>query len=199
MKKKKFNKKLLVASNNKNKVFEIKTLLSSYFKEIVSLRDENIDIDVEETGTTFFENALIKAKTIAKMANMVTISDDSGICVDALNNAPGVYSARFAGKNSTDKKNNDLLLDNLKNEVNRDAFYMASIVVYFPETDTYIESSGKTYGKILTKPDGKGGFGYDPIFFSTELNKTFANCTIEEKNKVSHRARALAKIVEQLN
>lgn len=191
---------LVVASNNKHKIDEIKKILGPYFKNILSLNETGlIDIDIEETGKTFKENSHIKTEAIKNMLpSYFVISDDSGICVKALNYAPGVYSARYAGVHGDDKKNNDLLLKNLENISDREAYYETCITFFSPITNKYYYSSGKVFGEILKKPEGNNGFGYDPLFYSYDLKKTFANSTQEEKNKVSHRYLALIDIVKQL-
>ena len=192
----------IVATNNKNKLKEIKAYLQGHFDSIKSLKEVGIDIDIEETGTTFLENSIIKAKTISKMTNAVAIADDSGLCVDALNGAPGVYSARFAGEPCDDLKNNEKLLATLEQKgvisyKDRTAHYTSVIVIYYPD-DHYISGEGKVEGHILDHYEGDGGFGYDPLFFCDELNKTFAQVTLEEKNTVSHRARALDDVLKKL-
>ena len=192
----------IVATNNKNKLKEIQLYLAGKFDSIKSLKDVGINIDIEETGTTFLENSLIKARTISKMTNMVAIADDSGLCVDALNGAPGAYSARFAGEICDDKKNNEKLLATLKENgvisyKDRTAHYTSVIVIYYPN-DTYIVGEGKVEGHILDHYVGDGGFGYDPLFYCDELQKTFAQVTLEEKNTVSHRARALDDVLKKL-
>lgn len=191
-------RRIIIASNNKNKIIEIKELLSNYFDEILSLQDAGINIEVEETGKTFFENALIKAKTIAKLTHSFTISDDSGLCVKSLQGRPGVYSARYAGIPCNDHNNNELLLKELENIKDRRGFYESSIVIYNPYNDSYITSSGKTEGEILNEYRGNKGFGYDPLFYSYELNKTFAETSIEEKNTISHRSKAMKNLLKEL-
>lgn len=193
----------ILASNNKHKLIEIRKYLSGKFQNIYSLKDKNINIEIVEDGDSFLANALIKAKTIAKLTNLPTIADDSGICVDALDGAPGIYSARFAGEPCNDELNNQKLLKELENKnamdaSQRKAHYVAVIVIYFPDTDTYKYAEGKTYGTILKEYRGSNGFGYDPLFLSDDLNKTLAEVDLEEKNKVSHRARALESLLKQL-
>ena len=192
----------IVATNNMHKLAEIRLYLKDHFDNILSLKDANINIDIEETGTTFLENSLIKAKTISKMTNMVAIADDSGLCVDALNGDPGVYSARFAGEPCNDKNNNEKLLRELEkvNALSNDercAHYTSVVVIYYPD-DRYIFGEGKVDGHILKEYVGNGGFGYDPLFFCDELQKTFAQITMEEKNSVSHRARALEDVLKKI-
>lgn len=183
---------LIIASNNKNKVREIKEILDNEFDNFYSLKDIGLDIDIEETGETFFENSLIKAKTIADITGKVCIADDSGLMVDVLGGKPGVYSARFAGEPCNDENNNKKLLELLKgySYEEKTAKFVSCIVLYFPNGE-YITSTGEVKGHILTEYHGNGGFGYDPLFFADELGKTFGEATSEEKNKISHRARAL--------
>ncbi len=188
-------KKIIVASNNPGKIAEIKAILKDKF-EIVSLKEANLEIDPEETGTTFFENALIKAKAVYELSGCYALSDDSGLCVEALNGAPGVYSARFSGEHSSDKDNNKLLLEKMAKIKDRSAKFVSSVVMYFGSS--YIEGCGETYGEILFEERGGNGFGYDPLFYSKELNKTFAEASSNEKNAVSHRARALKDLVTKL-
>ena len=192
----------IVATNNKHKLEEIRLYLKNHFDNIYSLKDCNIDIDIEETGTTFLENSIIKAKTIADMTNKVAIADDSGLCVDALNGDPGVYSARFAGEPCNDQNNNEKLLKVLKDKnvfehEKRSAHYTSVVVVYYPD-GKYIFGEGKVEGHILDHYVGDGGFGYDPLFYCDEIKKTFAQITMDEKNKVSHRARALEDVLKKL-
>lgn len=189
-------KKLIVATNNKGKLSEIKQLLGDKF-DILSLADAGVDIDPTENGETFFDNALIKAKAVYDIVKCPVISDDSGLCVDALNDAPGVYSARYAGEGHNDELNNQKILDEMSGVENRAAKFV-SVVVYFDGENT-ISGYGECLGKILYQTEGNGGFGYDPIFFSLALNKSFGKATAEEKNKVSHRAAALSDLISKLN
>ena len=189
--------KLVIASNNPNKVREIKTIIGDFFAEVYTLKDLGIDVDVEETGTTFMENALIKAKAISDMTNMCALADDSGLCVNALDGAPGVYSARYAGEEHDDKKNNALLLKNLEGKSDRSAYFVSTVVLYYPD-GTHIDAEGRTEGTILFAPEGNNGFGYDPLFYSLDLKKSFASAAPEEKNAVSHRGRALNALKQKL-
>ncbi|MBR5192712.1 MAG: RdgB/HAM1 family non-canonical purine NTP pyrophosphatase [Clostridia bacterium] len=185
-------KTIVVASGNKGKIKEITEMLKGY--KVVSAKDLGFTEDVEETGKTFYENALIKAKAVATALNLPALADDSGICVDALNGEPGIYSARYAG-DGVDEHNNQLLLKNLENEKNRNAKFVCCMVYYKPNGEI-ITASGETLGTILYAPEGTNGFGYDPIFYSLDLNKSLGIATDEEKNSISHRARALNKIKE---
>lgn len=191
--------KIVLASNNKHKLEEFKEILKDF--EILTLNDINFYDDIAETGTTFKENALIKAKTIAnylkeKNLDYLVVADDSGLCVDALNGAPGIYSARYAGDHDN-QKNRDKLLEDLKNEKNRDAHFICTLCLYFPD-DTYRFYEGKTFGHITDKEYGKLDFCFDPIFYSNDLNKTFGEAQNEEKNMVSHRKRAIEKLLIDL-
>ena len=152
---------------------------------------------VEETGTTFLENALLKAKEIYKIAKIPTISDDSGLMVDALGGEPGVYSARYAGEPSDDNRNIDKLLSNLKDEPNRTARFKSVIAAVFSEEDVLV-SEGECKGVIIDEKRGQNGFGYDPIFYVEEMNKTFAEMSDAEKNSLSHRGNAIRALKEQL-
>ena len=190
-------KKLLVASNNAHKLKEIRQILGDRF-EVLSLSDVGLSVDVEETGSTFEENALIKAKAVYELSGMYALSDDSGLCVDFLGGAPGVYSARYSGEEATDVKNNELLLENMRDADDRTAKFVSSVVLYFGDNN-YICGYGESSGKILGSGKGKNGFGYDPLFLSDELNKTFAEASDEEKNSVSHRKRALEDLIANLD
>jgi len=189
--------KLLLATNNKHKVAEIRAILSPRFGEILTLADANIDIDVVEDKDTFLGNALKKAKEICEASNLPSLADDSGLCVNALNGEPNVHSARYAGEDKNDEKNIDLLLKNLKNSPDRSAYFITVVVLYYPD-GTYVAGEGRVYGEITQTRKGAGGFGYDPVFFCPELNKTFAEASFEEKNAVSHRRRALENLTERL-
>lgn len=189
--------KLAIATNNAHKLQEIRAILSGQFDELLSLKDLGIDVDVEETGKTLEENALLKARTIQELCHMPTLADDTGLMVDALNGAPGVYSARYAGEEHNDANNRALLLKNLKNERNRKAHFATVIAIVYPNGD-FITSKGRVEGEILQEERGTEGFGYDSLFYSYELKKTFAEATQEEKNSVSHRGRALRAMLEKL-
>ena len=154
---------------------------------------------MEETGETFEENALIKARAVCKALNLPALADDSGLCVEALGGAPGVYSARFCGRHGDDKANNALLLEKLRGvpEQRRGAYFESCVAVCFPD-GREITASGRTYGSILEEEAGEGGFGYDPLFESAELGKSFGLASAEEKNAVSHRGKALRALAEKL-
>lgn len=189
---------LVIASNNTNKIREIKEIIGDFFTDIKSLKELGVEAEVEETGTTFLENALIKAREISRLTNSCALADDSGLCVNALNGAPGVYSARYAGDGHDDKANNELLLKNMSGFSDRSAYFISTIALVCPDGKE-ITAEGRVYGRILTAPDGDYGFGYDPLFFSEELNKSFGRALPEEKNAISHRARALNALKQKLS
>lgn len=189
-------KRLIVASNNAHKLKEIRQILGDRF-EVLSLKDVGLEIEVEETGSTFEENALIKAKAVYELSGMYALSDDSGLCVDCLGGAPGVYSARYSGEGANQESNNKLLIENMRGTTERGAKFVSSVVLYFGDNN-YICGKGEVYGKILEAPKGNNGFGYDPLFFSSDLNKTFAEASDDEKNSVSHRKRALEDLINNL-
>ena len=189
--------KLAIATNNAHKLQEIRTILSEKLEEILSLKDLGIDVDVEETGTTLEENALLKARTIQAICHIPTLADDTGLMVDALGGAPGVYSARYAGEEHNDASNRALLLKNLQNEQNRNAHFATVIAIVYPSGD-FITSKGRVEGEILREERGNEGFGYDSLFYSYELKKTFAEASQEEKTSVSPSGRALRAMLEKL-
>ena len=193
--------KIVLASRNKKKKAELQTLLSNYIEniEILSLDDVGIFGEIEEDGTTFEENALIKARAAAE-SGYIGVGDDSGLEVDALGGAPGVYSARYAGEHGDDEANNDLLLKNLEDKSNRSARFVCCIACVFPEEYGFepIVVRGHVEGEILRERQGNGGFGYDPLFFFPQFNKTLAQVTPEEKNGVSHRGNAIKAFAEKL-
>jgi XTP/dITP diphosphohydrolase len=186
-------KEILVASQNSKKLNELKMILQDENAILMSLKDLNDFDDVIEDGSSFFENALIKAKYFAKKHQKITISDDSGLEVYALNFAPGIFSARYSGFG--DEANNLKLLEEMKDKKDRRARFVSSIVIYFPN-DTYYHFQGTIEGVILDEQRGDQGFGYDPLFFVESYNKTFAELDINIKNKISHRAKALHQLKE---
>lgn len=189
--------KIFLATGNKHKIEEIKKIFSGEDIEILSINDGIKIPEVIEDGKTFEENSKKKALEISKFTNMITIADDSGICVEALGGAPGVYSARYSGKNATDETNNKKLIENLKGIDNRKAKFVCVITLAKPNGETY-SYTGEIYGEIIDEPRGKYGFGYDPYFYVKEYGKTTAEME-DFKNKISHRARALAKLKENLD
>jgi XTP/dITP diphosphohydrolase len=188
--------KLLVASHNLNKIKEFKSLLFDQKVEIVSLKDLNETDDVIEDGLTFFENAYLKASYFAKKHQMMTVSDDSGIVIEALGGRPGIYSARYSGKG--DLENNQLVLSEMKEKENRSAYFISSVVLCYPNGE-YKSYEGRVYGEIHNKMVGTEGFGYDSIFYYIPFHKTFAEVSLEDKNKVSHRAKALDLFKEDID
>ena len=221
--------KLILASRNKKKIREMEAILARHVEgvQLLSLDDIGFEGDIEEDGTTFEENALIKARTAMKAAEkkiaaiaddriaaiaddriaaiaddrIAAIADDSGLAVDALNGAPGVYSARYAGGHGDDAANNALLLQNLSAVPNheRTARFVCCIACVFPENpDNGCYFEGRTEGEILCEYRGEGGFGYDPLFYYPPMEKTYAEMTAEEKNSISHRGKALQLLAEFL-
>ena len=189
-------KKLIVASNNKGKLKEIKEILKEKY-QVVSMGEMGFNEDIVEDGDSFYANALIKAKTVAKALNCDALADDSGLCVEALGGAPGIYSARYAGEHGDDKANRDLLLKNLENVENRKAKFVSAIVLVKAD-GTEIVGIGETHGKIAHKEEGENGFGYDCIFISDDLGMSFGVASDEDKNKVSHRYRGLIDLLGHL-
>lgn len=190
--------KLIIASNNKHKIYEIKKILGGKFDEILSLSEANIDHDTIEDGVTFMENALKKAREIAEISGCPTLADDSGICCDALDGAPGVYSARFAGTHGDDENNNRHLLAMLEDKADKSAHYTCAMALCYPDGKE-ITAEGYMYGSITKDRRGERGFGYDPLFVPVGESRTVAEMTDEEKNAISHRGRALALLLERLN
>jgi len=189
--------KLVIASNNAGKIREIKEVLGNSFEGIYSLKELGYDVEVEETGKTFEENARLKALAAVKVTGMCALADDSGLCVQELGGAPGLYSARYAGVDGNDAENKKLLLKNMAGIRNRRAYFITVMVLLFPDGREII-AEGRTYGEILTEERGTGGFGYDPLFFSDDLKKSFGEALAEEKNAISHRGRALVSLKEKL-
>ena len=190
-------KTIVLASNNKHKLKEFKEILTDY--NIITLNDIEYFDDIEETGETFEENALIKAKTIhdyikGKKLDYIVVADDSGLCVNSLGGAPGIYSARYAGVHGDNQANRDKLQKDLENK-DRRAYFICTIVAYYPNGE-YKTFVGKTYGNISKEELGRKDFGYDCIFYSDDLNKTFGQATEEEKNSVSHRSRAIREMIK---
>lgn len=188
--------KLVIASNNAHKIAEIKEILQGKFEEMYSLAELGIHCDPEENGTTFLDNALIKANEIAKHTTLAVLGDDTGLCVDALNGEPGVMSARYAGDHDSAKNRQKLLIE-LANQSNRNAHFETCVALRYPD-GKIVTAFGRVDGIILTEERGNGGFGYDCLFFSTELGKTFGESTSEEKHMVSHRGRALRNLLEKI-
>jgi len=193
-------KKLVLASSNPGKLRELSALLHDWHYKIIPQAELNI-ADVAETGTTFVENAIIKARHAAQQTGYAALADDSGIVVDALNGEPGVYSARFSGSNASDDANNALLVEKLRSvpESQRSARYQAVIVYMRNAVDpSPIICEGSWEGVIVLDPRGSGGFGYDPYFYLPAYGCTSAELSAEEKNRISHRGKALKLLLERL-
>ena len=189
--------KFVLATHNPGKLREMAAILGQYGVEVVSPADVGITVDVDETGTTFAENAMLKAKAICAAADLPAIADDSGLCVDALNGGPGVYSARYGGEGLDDKGRYTLLLQNMRGQTTRAAHFACAIACAFPNGDE-LTAEGHCDGTIAFAPMGEGGFGYDPVFFVPEKAKTFGQLTAEEKSAISHRGKALKAFSEKL-
>lgn len=190
--------KLIIASNNSHKLVEIKQILGSRFDEILSLKEAGIDHETIEDGTTFEENAVKKAREIAEISGCYALADDSGICVDALGGAPGIFSARYSGEHGDDKENNRLLLKNMENITDRGANFTCVIALCSPKGDI-LTAEGKFFGVIAREESGENGFGYDPLFYLPEYGCTSAELTPEQKNEISHRKKALEGLIEKLD
>ena len=188
---------LVIASNNKHKVKEIRAILSGKFAHIYSLSDLSITVDPDETAPDFYGNALIKARSVAAFTDKAVLADDSGLEVSFLGGAPGVHSARYAGEPVSDERNNEKLLAEMLNAEDRSARFVTTIVLLFPNGETLV-GLGEVKGRILRECKGENGFGYDPLFYADELRKTFGEATEEEKNRVSHRSRALKDLIAKL-
>ena len=189
--------KLIIASNNKHKLVEMKAILSPFFDEIVSMREAGIEHETVEDGCTFMENAMKKAREIAEISDCCAIADDSGICVDALDGAPGVFSARFCGHHGDDAANNRLLLEKMQGVENRKAHYTCAIALVYPDGKA-VTAEDYFFGEIAHDEKGENGFGYDPLFYLPEYGCTSAEISPEEKNRISHRGKALMQLVEKL-
>ena len=189
--------KLIIASNNAHKLTEMKAILSPFFDDVQSMREAGIEHETVEDGTTFMENAVKKARELAEISGHAAIADDSGICVDALDGAPGIYSARFSGVHGDDKANNRLLLQKLQGVENRAAHYTCAIALCWPD-GKMLTAEDYFYGEIGQEEKGTNGFGYDPLFFLPEYGCTSAQISPEEKNTISHRGKALRKLVKLL-
>ena len=191
--------KLILASNNKKKLRELGEILSDMDVELLSQREAGCDFEVEETGTTFAENAYLKAKAVADATGLAAVADDSGLMVEALNGEPGVYSARYApgGHEASDKEKYEYLLSKLVNEEHRAAKFVCSICCIFPDGNI-IRTEGECRGEILRTPAGEGGFGYDPVFMPQGYDRSMAELGTEVKNRISHRANALREFKKKL-
>jgi len=190
--------KVVIATSNKGKLKEFETLLAPLNWQFYSLKDLGIDSPIED-GATFYENALIKAKHAATISGYPAIADDSGLCVDSLNGAPGIKSARYAGENSSDADNNLKLLKSLENRNQRNAAFVACLVFFDPNSNERpISAEGRLEGEIALNSKGKDGFGYDPIFLISGENKTLAELGKDYKNENSHRAKATKILLKML-
>lgn len=190
--------KIVLASRNRHKIAELETMLRGYLPEVelLSLDEVGITEEIEENGSTFEENALIKAKAAAK-SGYIGVGDDSGLTVEALGGAPGIYSARYAGGHGDDEANRQLLLHNLAGIADRRAAFVCAIACVFPDGREPIVVTGRCDGKILYQEEGSGGFGYDSLFCYEEYDHSFAAVTQEQKDAVSHRARAISRFAEE--
>ena len=188
---------IILATNNKSKVKEISEMMSGSDITFLSLADAGINVEVEETGTTFEENALLKAREICKLSGKPTISDDSGLEIDALDGAPGIYSSRFMGEDTSYDIKNNALIEKLENvaDPDRTARFRCCMALVLPDGREFI-TEGAMEGIIAREPKGINGFGYDPILFIPEYNRTSAELSSEEKNNISHRGEALRKMIE---
>ena len=192
---------IVVGSHNKKKLIELRELLEPLGWKLQSVGELPNALEVDETGTTFIENARLKASVQARHLGRWTIGEDSGLCVPALGGEPGVYSARYSGENATDESNNRKLLEkmaNLQGDARR-AYYVSTIALSDPSGQVVCEAQGRCWGRILTEYRGSGGFGYDPLFEIPEYHRTFAELGLVVKSALSHRARALRSFVSQLS
>ena len=189
--------KFILASQNQHKLVEMQNILSAHGVEVVLQSELGLHVEVEETGATFAENAMLKAKAVMAASGLPAIADDSGLCVDALNGAPGVYSARYGGPGLDDAGRYKLLLENMRGQLDRRCRFVSAICCCFPNGDR-VEARGECAGTLAYAPKGEDGFGYDPVFFVPGLKKTFAELSPEEKNAISHRGNALKAFREKL-
>ena len=192
--------KLIIASNNKHKIYEIKKMLADKFDDVLSLREAGVDHETVEDGTTFLENALKKAREIAEITGMCALADDSGLSVDALDGAPGIYSARYSGEDDPtlrDKANCDLLLKNLSDKTDRSAHFTCAMALVYPDGREVL-AEGYMMGSVAHAPRGRFGFGYDPLFLPLGEERTVAEMPDEEKNAISHRANALKILLTKI-
>ncbi|MBQ7034817.1 MAG: RdgB/HAM1 family non-canonical purine NTP pyrophosphatase [Clostridia bacterium] len=190
-------KKFVIATNNPHKVIEFKRILEPMGIHCVSLKEMGIQSDAEETGTTFMENAYIKAKAVFDICGLPSVADDSGICVDALGGQPGIYSARYGGEGLNDEDRMFLLLKNMESEENRAAHFTSAISCVMGE-ERVIEAEGYIFGRLTREPRGEHGFGYDPIFLPDGYEMTTAEMEGDAKNAISHRGNALREFAEKL-
>ena len=189
--------KVVLASHNKKKMVEMKTILSAMGVEVLSQADVGVDLEPEETGTTFAENAAIKAQAVMEATGLPAIADDSGLMVDALNGEPGVYSARYGGPGLDDTGRWQLLLKNMEGKEDRACRFVCAIACVLADGET-VTVRGECEGELLHENHGAGGFGYDPLFYVPEYECTFGELAPEVKNRISHRARALGRLRDVL-
>lgn len=193
------HQKVVAATGNPHKLAEMRSILEKFGMELITKEEAGVgNLEVEENGATFEENSEIKARAIMEATGLPSIADDSGLSVDALDGAPGVYSARFAGEHASDEENNDKLLQRMENipDAERGAKFVSVVTLCRPD-GTVISARGECHGRIGRVPEGDGGFGYDPLFLPADCDCTYAQITAEEKNQISHRAAALRRL-EQL-
>lgn len=184
---------IVAATGNEHKLKEMREILQSF--TVVSAKEAGFFEDVAETGKTFLENAFLKARAVVEKTGRAALADDSGLTVDALNGAPGIYSARYSGGGS--EENRKLLLKNMQGKTDRRASFVCAVALVFPDGREF-SAIGRTFGTITEEERGENGFGYDSLFLSDDLHKTFAEASDEEKNSVSHRGRALTELVDRL-
>ena len=189
--------KFVLASHNKGKLSELQAILGDLGVEVVSQSDLGLNLEPEENGETFAENARIKARAVMEASGLPAIADDSGLCVDALQGGPGVFSARYGGPGLSDPQKVQLLLRNMRGLTPRTCHFACHITCCFPDGDE-LDAEGTCDGTVAFAPMGEDGFGYDPVFFVPRLKKTFAQLSAEEKNAISHRGNALRSFAEQL-
>lgn len=186
--------RIVLASANAHKIREISQMLPEF--NVVGYKDLGFNEEIIEDGKTFYENALIKAKTVSLALGLPALADDSGICVDALGGEPGIYSARYAG-DGIDAHNNKLILENMRGKTDRKAKFVCCMVFYKPNGEI-ISATGETHGEIMLEEHGQNGFGYDPLFFSYDLNQCLGEASAQDKNKISHRFRAITALKDKL-
>ena len=189
--------KVVLASKNAHKLQELQDILSAQGVEVILESAAGVDVEVKETGTTFEENSLLKARAVMEACGLPAIADDSGLMVDALNGAPGVYSARYGGPGLDDAGRYRLLLENMRGVLDRKCRFVSAITLCMPSGDI-VTARGECPGTLAYAPQGENGFGYDPIFYVPEKGKYMAELSSEEKNAISHRGKALRKMKEML-
>ena len=190
--------KFVLATANSGKISEMIVILAGFGIEVVTRDELGIDVTIEETGSTFYENALLKASALCSITGLPSIADDSGLCVDALDGAPGVFTSSFGKSDFTDYDRNNYLLKIMKNMEHREAKFVCNIVCAFPD-GKILSAEGECVGEILSAPIGANGFGYDPVFRANGQTKSMAELPIEVKNEISHRGKALKAFTEKLS